>query len=315
MRPPRYAGAAARDRRRKNDTGSTVMQPQSYGPYPYSAIIDRPPLRWPDGAHVALVVVPNIEFFPLDVRVPGGMPTVPDTSAWGRRDYGNRVGVFRMMEAMARFGIRGTVALNSMVCDFCPRVVERCLELDWELMGHGETNAVRLSEQGSDEAAAACIRRTLDRIAAFSGKRPVGWLGPGRQQTWNTLDVLAREGVRYTFDWDNDDQPVAMSVGASTILSLPYGAGVSDLQAFNQQHFAADDFERMIRDAFDVLYREARDSGSGRVVGISLHPFIVGVPHRIGALIRGLEHICSHEGVWRATGTEICDWFMSNPST
>jgi len=287
------------------------MQPQSHGPFPYSAIIDRPKLAWPEGAHVALVVVPNIEFFPLDRRIPGGMPTVPDVSAWGRRDYGNRVGVFRMMDAMARFGIRGTVALNSMVCDFCPRVVERCLELDWELMGHGETNSVRLSEQGSEDEAAACIRRTTERIAAFSGKRPVGWLGPGRQQTWNTLDVLAQEGIRYTFDWDNDDQPVAMSVGKGTIVSMPYGAGVSDLQAFNQSHFAASDFERMIRDAFDVLYREARTSGSGRVVGISLHPFIVGVPHRIGALERGLEYICSHEGVWRATGAEITDWFLA----
>lgn len=286
------------------------MEPRPYGPFAYSAIVDRPPLTLPDRAHVALVVVPNIEFFPLDMRVPGGMPTVPDVSAWGRRDYGNRIGVFRMMDAMARLGIRGTVALNSLVCDFCPRVVERCLELGWELMGHGETNAVRLSEVGSEDDAAASIQRTLDRIGKFSGRRPVGWLGPGRQQTWGTLDVLAREGIRYTFDWDNDDQPVAMTAGAKTIVSMPYGAGVSDLQAFNQQHFAAADFERMIRDAFDVLYREARDSGSGRVVGISLHPFIVGVPHRIGALERGLSYICGHEGVWRATGAEIADWFL-----
>jgi peptidoglycan/xylan/chitin deacetylase (PgdA/CDA1 family) len=199
------------------------------------------------------------------------------------------------------------VALNSMVCDFCPRVAERCLELDWELMGHSETNAVRLNDLGSEEEAADCIRRTLDRIGQFSGRRPVGWLGAGRQQTWNTLDVLAREGVRYTFDWDNDDQPVAMAAGGATIVSMPYGAGVSDLQAFNHLHFAAADFELMIRDAFDVLYREARESGSGRVVGISLHPFIVGVPHRIGALERALAYICGHDGVWRATGSEIAD--------
>ena len=289
------------------------MDPSAYGPFAFSAIIDRPRLVWPDKAHVALVVVPNIEFFPLDIRVPGGMPAIPDVSAWGRRDYGNRVGVFRMMDAMARLGIRGTVALNSMVCDFCPRVVERCLELDWELMGHGETNAIRLSDLKSEEDAAACIRRTLDRIEEFSGRRPVGWLGPGRQQTWSTLDVLVREGVRYTFDWDNDDQPVAMAVDGRTIVSMPYGAGVSDLQAFNQQHFAAADFERMIRDAFDVLYREARESGSGRIVGISLHPFIVGVPHRIAALERGLAYICGHQGVWRATGSEITDWFLARP--
>ena len=285
------------------------MEPQPYGPFPFRPIGDAPKLSWPGGARVALVVVPNIEFFPLDVRVPGGNPNIPDTSAWGRRDYGNRVGVFRMMDAMARFGIRGTVALNSMVCDYCPQVVEKCLELGWELMGHSETNAVRLSDLGSEENAAACIRRTLDRIEAFSGKRPKGWLGAGRQQTWNTLDVLVEEGCTYTFDWDNDDQPVAMEVNGKTILSMPYGAGVSDLQAFNTNKGSAADFERMIKDAFDVLYREAAESG--RVVGISLHPYIVGLPFRIGALERGLDYICGHEGVWRATGEEIAESFLA----
>ena len=284
------------------------MEPRAYGPFPFRPIGDAPKLSWPGGARVALVVVPNIEFFPLDVRVPGANPNIPDTSAWGRRDYGNRVAVFRMMEVMARFGVRGTVALNSMVCDYCPQVVEKCLELGWELMGHSETNAVRLTDLGSEEEAAACIRRTLDRIEAFSGKRPKGWLGAGRQQTWNTLDVLVEEGCTYTFDWDNDDQPVAMEVNGKIILSMPYGAGVSDLQGFNANKASSADFERMIRDAFDVLYREAAESG--RVVGISLHPYIVGLPFRIGALERGLDYICSHDGVWRATGEEIADSFL-----
>jgi len=284
------------------------MEPQAYGPFPFRPISDAPKLTWPGGARVALVVVPNIEFFPLDVLVPGAKPNIPDTSAWGRRDYGNRVGVFRMMETMARFGVRGTVALNSMVCDHCPQVVEKCLELGWELMGHGETNAVRLSDLGSEQDAAACIRRTLDRIEAFCGRRPKGWLGPSRQQTWTTLDMLVEEGCSYTFDWDNDDQPVAMEINGKTILSMPYGAGVSDLQAFNTNKGSAADFERMIKDAFDVLYREAADSG--RVVGMSLHPYIVGLPFRIAALERGLDYICGHDGVWLATGEEIADSFL-----
>lgn len=287
------------------------MDPAPYGPFPFNAIVDRHPLTWPEGAHVALLVVPNIEFFPLDARIPGGAAHVPDVSAWGRRDYGNRVGVFRMMEAMAQHGVRGTVALNSMVCDFAPRVVSRCLELGWELMGHSETNAVRLNDLGSEDEAAACIRRTLDRIEAFSGARPRGWLGAGRQQTWNTLDVLAGEGCIYTFDFDNDDQPVLMDVAGRPFISMPYGAGVSDLQAFNRHNASAAEFETMIRDAFDVLYREAVETGSGRVVGISLHPYIVGLPHRIGALRRGLEYICRHPGVWRATGAEIADHVLA----
>lgn len=289
------------------------MEHRSYGPFPYSAIIDRDKLNWPDGARVALVVVPNIESFPLDLAVPGGRPQVPDVSAWGRRDYGNRVAVFRMMEAMERYDVRGTVALNSQVCDYCPRVVERCLELDWELMGHSETNAVLLNTLDSEQAAADCIRRTLDRIEEFSGKRPKGWLGAGRQQTWNTLDVLAEEGCTYTFDWDNDDQPVLMQINDRPIVSMPYGAGVSDLQAMTRHNATSAEFERIICDAFDVLYRESEKTGL--VVGISLHPFIIGLPHRIGALERGLEYICRHDGVWRATGDEIASHFLSQQGT
>ena len=285
------------------------MEPRPYGPFPYRPIHDAPTLTWPRGARLAFVIVPNVEFFPLNMLIPGARPNIPDVSAWGRRDYGNRVGFYRMADIMARLGMRGTVALNSLVCDHCPQVVEKCLELGWELMGHGETNAVLLSSYESEEERADCIRRTLDRIEAFCGKRPKGWLGPGRQQTWNTLDVIAEEGCTYTFDWDNDDQPVVMEVNGKTIVSMPYGAGVSDLQAFHHMNALPADFTRMIRDAFDVLYRESAESG--RVVGISLHPFIVGLPHRITALERGLEYISRHDDVWLATGEEITNCYIS----
>ncbi len=284
------------------------MEPRADAPYPYSAIIDRAPLRWPDGARIAFWVIPNIESFPLDVGVPGGIDHVPDVSAWGRRDYGNRVGVFRVMEVMARHGIRGTVALNSDVCDAAPRVVEECLRLGWEIMGHCETNTVRLNQAGSEAAAEDLICRTLERIERAAGARPRGWLGAGRQETWSTLDVLARERCDYTADWDSDDQPVLMNVAGAPFVSLPYGAGVSDLQAFHQLHFTADDFEAMVKAAFDVLYRESETSG--RVAAISLHPFIVGLPHRIDALDRALEYIRGHDGVWCATGSEIVDQFL-----
>ncbi len=284
------------------------MEPRAYGPYGYDAIIDRAPLGWPDGARIAFWVIPNIEAFPLDARVPGGGDHVPDVSAWGRRDYGNRVGVFRMMEVMARHGVRGTVALNSDICEVAPRIVEACLDLGWEIMGHCETNALRLDETDSEAAAEDLIRRTLERIERATGARPRGWLGAGRQETWSTLDVLAREGCVYTADWDSDDQPVLMDVGAKPFVSLPYGAGVSDLQAFDRNHFTADDFERMVKAAFDVLYRESETSG--RVAAISLHPFIVGLPHRIAALDRALEYITGHDGVWCATGSEIVEHFL-----
>jgi len=289
------------------------MEPRNYAPYPYSPIIDRPKLTWPDGARIAFWVVPNIEFFGLDERLSGGPGKIPDVSAWGKRDYGNRVGVFRMMEIMARHGVRGTVALNSEICGQHPRIVEECLNLGWELMGHCESNTRRLNDAGSEEEAARIIRDTLSRITDATGTRPRGWLGAGRQETWNTLDVLADEGVDYVVDWDSDDQPVVMEIGGKTMVSMPYGAGVSDLQAFNLYYHTADDFEAMIKNAFDVLYRESEDSG--RVASISLHPYLIGAPHRIGALDRALDHICSRDGVWIATGSEIVDHFLSARSS
>lgn len=285
------------------------MKPRNYGPYPYEPIIDRPKMTWPGGARIAFWVVPNIEFFALDERMAGGPGKIPDVSAWGKRDYGNRVGVFRMMEVMARHDVRGTVALNSEICDEHPRIVEECQKLGWELMGHCESNTRRLNDAGSDEEAARIIRASLTRIEAATGTRPRGWLGAGRQETWNTLDILADEGCDYVVDWDSDDLPIAMDIAGKTMVSMPYGAGVSDLQAFNLHHHTADDFETMIKSAFDVLYRESEHSG--RVAAISLHPYLIGTPHNIGALDRALAHIRSHDDVWCATGSEIVDHFLT----
>lgn len=286
-----------------------MATPSSYGPFPFSALPARPKLTWPENARVALLVVPNVECFALNDRMPAGAGNIPDVSAWGIRDYGNRVGVFRMMDVMAKHGVRGTVALNSDCCDACPPVVEAAIALGWELMGHGETNTKRLSDAASEDEAGEMIKRTLDRIEAFSGTRPRGWLGAGRQETWGTLEQLVAEGCVYTPDWDNDDQPVLMDVAGAPFVGLPYGAGVSDKQHFELRNGSPADFDTMIRDAFDVLYAESADSG--RVVAMSLHPYIIGVPHRIAALDRALDYIMSHDGVWSATGAEIADWFLS----
>jgi peptidoglycan/xylan/chitin deacetylase (PgdA/CDA1 family) len=284
------------------------MEPRPYGPFPFRPITKHLGLKWPGNTRLAFIILPAVEFFPLNSGIPRGSGAIPDAPAWGRREYGNRVGIFRIGKILKSFGIRGSVGLNSMVCDFCPEVVEYCLELDWELVAHAETNAVRLYDFNTEEEAEECIRRSLDRIEKFSGRRPKGWIGAGRQQTWNTLNVIAEEGCTYTFDWDNDDQPVAMEIDDKIVVSMPYGAGVSDHQAFHSGSTSAD-FEQMIKDAFDVLYQESKESG--RVYTISLHPYIVGLPHRIGSIERSLEYICKHEGVWFATSEEVTNSFLS----
>lgn len=291
------------------------MKPAPYGPFPYSAINRRPKLELPGGARVALWVVTNIEFFALDKAMPGdsnerpkgGDPT-PMVRHWAQRDYGNRVGVFRLMELLAAHGIRSSVALNALVCDHHPQIVEDCVKLGWEMMGHCRTNTERLTEVPPEQERAG-IRETLDRIARATGKRPVGWLGAGLHETWNTLDHLADEGCIYVADWVNDDQPYVMDVGGRRLVSVPYSYELNDTAAIVRNKYTPGEFERMIRDQFEVLWREGAESG--RVMAICLHPYITGQPHRIAALARALAHIDRFEGVWKATGEEIARHYLS----
>lgn len=283
------------------------MRPAPYGPFPYSPIIRRPKLAWPSGARLAVWIIPNIEFFSLEDRVPvaagGSGGAAPDVPAWAVRDYGNRVGVFRIMQVLDRYGARATVALNSKLCAQHPEIIEEAKRRRWEFMGHNETNTRRLNDAGPGEEA-GIIRRTLDTIAAATGERPRGWLGSGLQETWDTLDYLAEAGLQYVADWVNDDQPYLMRLeSGGTLVSIPYSLELNDKPAYEKRNLTAEEFDRMIRRQFDVLWREGEESG--RVMAIALHPYITGVPHRIGALDSALDYICRHEGVWLATGAEI----------
>lgn len=284
------------------------MKPQRMGPFSYSPIVQRPRLVWPEKARVALWVIPNIEVFALDEPMPTG-PKIPEVPAYCVRDYGARVGVWRIMEVLSRYGIRATVALNSEVCDAYPQIIEEGLKLRWEFMGHNESNTRRLNTIPPEEERRV-IHDSLARIEQATGKKPVGWLGAGLQETWNSLDYLVEEGCKYVADWVNDDQPYRMNVGGKTLVSLPYSYEINDKPAFHDHHRTPDEFERMIRRQFDVLYREGADSG--RVMAIALHPYIIGTPHRIGALNLALEYICAHEGVWLATGEEIVNYFLAS---
>ena len=282
------------------------MKPSAYGPFPYRPINRRPNFRFPNGARVAIWIIPNIEFFALTDMIPasaGGGGKVPDVPGWSVRDYGNRIGVFRIMEVMKRYGMRGTVALNSELCKHHPEIIEDCLKLDWEFMGHNETNTHRLNEVPPGEDA-DIVRRTVETITKYTGKAPKGWLGSGLQETWNTLDHLAANGIEYVADWVNDDQPYPMTLeNGGTIMSVPYSTELNDKPAFEKKNRTAEEFETMIRRQFDVLWREGETQA--RVIGLAIHPYIIGFPHRIGALDGALEYMCKHEGVWLATGSEI----------
>jgi allantoinase len=289
------------------------MKRGAYGPFPYSPIIHRPRLTWPNGANIALWVIPNIEFFSLEEKVPagsGGTGTpVPDIPSWSARDYGNRVGVFRLMRVLDRYGIRATVALNADLCAQHPAIIEEGQKRSWEWMGHNESNTRRLNEAPPGEEQ-RIIHDALATIAQATGKRPLGWLGSGLQETWDTLDLLAAEGCEYVCDWTNDDQPYTMTLdGERKLVSIPYSHEINDKPVFERAHRTAAEFQEMICRQFDVLYREGAESG--RVMAIAIHPYLTGVPHRIDAFDQALAYISRHDRVWKATGTEIARHFAA----
>ena len=286
------------------------MEPQRYGPFAYTPINRRPKVVWPEGNHLALWIVPNIETFPLNEPVPGGTGVAPDIINWAPRDYGARVGIFRMMEVMEKHNIRGTVALNSEVCDDYPEIIEDSIALNWEFMGHNQSNS-RYLHTMEDQPGRDLVGETLKHIENSTGTRPKGWLSSGLQQNWTTLDALIDGGVKYVADFINDDQPYVMNVDGREICSIPYSAEINDLPQCLRMNRTADEFREMICQQFDTLYRESVESGSGRVMAICLHPFVIGVPHRIGALDEALKYITGHKGVWCATGSEIVDHYLT----
>jgi allantoinase len=270
----------------------------------YSPIVDRPRLSWPNGAHVAVWVVPNIEHYELEIQ--GRHADVRNLSL---RDYGNRVAIWRLMDALTEFGIRGTVALNSAVCRHYPRILERALELNWELMGHGITNSqANYDLDRTDEQ--RMIETVVEDIRRFQGKPPRGWLGPALGETLHTLDLLKTAGIEYVCDWVNDDQPYRMNNG---LYSIPYTIELNDRPFFREPSAMAWEYQRVIRAAFNVLLREGAEQA--RVMCIALHPFIIGQPNRIDSLRGALRYITSHEKVWLATGSEIIDAYRAQEAS
>ena len=277
--------------------------------YDYSAIISRPPLKWPNDARVAFWVIPNIEHFKVNVPLPGAPNLIPDVRNAAGRDYGPRVGIWRLMEALDKYGVRGTVALNAEVCQQYPIIIEEAKKRDWAFMGHGMTNSQRLTAMDEAEER-AIIRETIRIMKEHVGRAPIGWLGPGLTETFSTPDLLAAEGVQYLCDWCADDQPFPLNVRSGKMISVPYSIELNDLPFFGGKSTPAEEFYQMCVDQFDVLYREGEQSG--RVMAIALHPFVIGHPFRIKYLEKALEYITGHDKVWVTTGDEIAQWYMDH---
>jgi peptidoglycan/xylan/chitin deacetylase (PgdA/CDA1 family) len=264
---------------------------------PYSAIIDRPPLKLPGGARMAVWTIVNVEHWdsagamPRSVLPPPmGQPLLPDLANWSWHEYGMRVGFWRIYDSLRRLGVTPTMALNGIVCESYPRIAEAALEAGWEFMGHGFVQGPmhRLDDQR------AAIRRTIEAIRAFTGKAPRGWESPGLTETDDTIDILADEGIEYVADWVLDDQPCKIA---------------TDIPIFALQNQPSDAMLRRTIDQFEQLYAESETVT--RVMAISMHPYLTGAPHRAKYMEKIYEHILARPDVLIWTGEQIVDWYLS----
>ncbi len=278
---------------------------RSHGRYPYSPIHRRPAYDWPGGKRLAIYIGLNLEWFSfgegLGAELAPGGPQ-PDVLNYAWRDYGNRVGVFRLAELFAELDLPVSLLINSQMIDEAPQAIDAFH--DAELIGHGRTNSER---QGtlSEAAEAALIAETTMAIEKHAGQHPRGWLGPWISQSPLTPDLLQEAGYTYLLDWCHDDQPVWMKTRAGRILSVPYPQELNDIPQIVARKREGAEFADMIVDAFEVMRAECEKRPL--VMGIALHPYIVGWPHRIKHLARALRTLCADadERVWFTTAGAI----------
>jgi peptidoglycan/xylan/chitin deacetylase (PgdA/CDA1 family) len=286
--------------------------------YDYSKLPDRAPVRWPNGAAVAIACVVSLEWFPMTpsdtpFRAPGHMQTAyPDYRHYTAREYGTRVGFYRLLDAFAKAGVRASVATNAAIADRYPEIIADIIAGGHEIIAHSTdmngTIATGLAE--ADER--ALIATALDTLTRVAGKRPRGWLSIARSESWNTPRLLAEAGFDYLCDWPNDELPYRMRTDAGSIVNLPLNHELSDRQILTVQQQSVDSYAEQIRDAYHWLADEAKAQG-GRMLPLHLTPYIIGLPYRIAAFEDLLGWLTAQQGAWFATGSEIVDcWSEQN---
>jgi peptidoglycan/xylan/chitin deacetylase (PgdA/CDA1 family) len=236
---------------------------------------------------------------------PMGQPLQPDLPNWAWHEYGMRVGFWRFLECLQKFNIIPTLAINGIVIENYPQVAEAALKAGWEFMGHGFIQGPmhRLDDQRD------AIRKTVEAIKDFTGKPPRGWESPGLTETFETIDILAEEGIEYVADWVLDDQPCDIATSSGPVLSVPYTVETNDITMMALQHHTAEEFLKRGIDQFDRLYQESETIT--RIMAISLHPYITGAAHRIRYLEELYAHIQKKKDVKLWTGEQILDWYRA----
>jgi allantoinase len=276
----------------------------------YSAIVDRAPLALPDGARVVVWPIVNVEVWDVGRAMPRqvlppptGVTQLPDFSHWAWHEYGMRVGFWRLKDALDRLGIKATLSINARVCIDYERVARAARDAGWEFMGHSYDQRPIHAEPDQRET----IQRAVRVLREYTGKQPLGWLGPGLTETLETPDLLAEAGIRYIADWVIDDEPCEIETAHGSVVAMPYSVELNDIPMMMVQHHQAHEFERRCLDYFERVHAESRTRP--KVMAIAVHPYISGVPHRIKYFERVFEQLKREEGVVFWTGEQILHWY------
>jgi allantoinase len=276
----------------------------------YSAIVDRPLLKLPNDGRIIVWTIVNLEVWDISrpmarqvIPSPGGQVLLPDVPNWSWHEYGMRVGVWRFFDLYKRLGLAPTLSLNARVCLDYERVAAEALDNGWEFMAH----AYEQMPIHKIEDQAAMINRSMDVLQTFTGSRPLGWLGPGLTQTYDTPDILAGAGIKYIGDWVYDDEPTVIKTANGPLVTLPYTVEINDIPMMIVQHHESEYWKRRCCDQFDRLLQEG--ATRPRIMSIAIHPYISGQPHRIKYLEEVYAYINSHPGVIHWNGAQIYRWY------
>ena len=285
--------------------------------YDWSMLSERRAVQWPGAAKLALWVNVSLQFFPLDQRgkpfaPPGGMTMpYPDLRHFTLRDYGNRVGIFRILKALDQYGVKPTFAVNSELAERVPYLMERIADRGDEVLCHGWNMDSPHYGGMPEEEEIELVQRSLQTLRQASGQPVIGWLSPARNESENTPELLADNGVRYFCDWVNDDMPYRFRTNSGELVAMPLSNELEDRFVLMNNLHSEQSWADQVCDACDFLLSEA-DSAGGRILSLNIHPWMLGQPHRIGKLEQVLEHVMRQPGVWSAGAGEILDaWEQS----
>ncbi len=295
---------------------TVLAEPPYYG---RSALPQRPPYSWPQDASLALGFVVSIESWelapPHDALVPANVPGAfgrgpyPDLGTYSRREYGNRIGIFRVMRMLTAYGWRATAAIDAITSKNCPPILRECQRLGWEVAAHGIAATRILSSAMSNDEEGRYIDASLKAIEDASGTRPCGWHSPEYAESAETPALLAQRGLGYVLDWPNDEQPVEMRTAHGALVSLPMSLELDDVYAHWQRRLSMASWRDAIIDAIDQLSKSSPKQG--RLLLLNLHPWLIGHPYRITYLREILEHVQRCSGIWGGTAGEIFEWHRS----